>query len=406
MSHHFLVHQFGLFQFKTGNNSAPPTPTARSKVAIFGLDAISRNLFNTRPGSAMGDFFAGSISGKRSRSRSIASRSSMYTHTTTTNVDSLKSSHRSNSTATAATTVSSMDDESLFASRSSKGVKKASRIPHSQGVSPTDLERHHGRNRSDPASRPQSRASSRPPSRCSELEYSDGDDTGTILARPGESMLSEDHIDKQLELARKNSLTQHNKQLPPLNMDVPLDETILEGLQFFLSQRKMQIEFIQQKTLRSLYVNREHRQEILLLPRGKCRLQTDRHLDMDGLSRPLQTTDAYSVHAVLPLSLTIGALSWLTTISLTLTRTWRLSSPPPCRLHTLHPLLLLFHAVNARSSLIPAMETPLRKHSITSSARALLLLPLSHYQSRRKLRCAPQQARQHLSEEAMSEILR
>ncbi|KAF9534699.1 hypothetical protein CPB83DRAFT_780431 [Crepidotus variabilis] len=220
------IHQFGLFQFKTGNNSAPSTPTARSKSAIFGLDAISRNLFNSRPGSAMGDFFAGSISGKRSRSRSAASRSSMYTHSTAT-MDSMKSSHRSNSTATAATTVSSMDGESVFASRSSKGPQKVSRKPPPRAGSP-DSERDCGRSRSDSTSRPPSQNSSRPASRAS-FDYSDGeDDSNTILAKPKAMMPSEDHLDMQLELARQNSLTQHNKHLPPLNMDIPVESTILE----------------------------------------------------------------------------------------------------------------------------------------------------------------------------------
>lgn len=221
-----LVHQFGLFQFKTGGNSIPSTPTARSKVAIFGLDAISRNLFNTRPGS-MSDFFAGSINGKRSRSRSATSRSSMYTQSTTT-LDSTKSSHRSNSTATAATTISTMDEDSFYASRSSKG-KTVSTKSKSRNGSPVDSERGlHSRSHSHngPTSRPHSRASSREP----ELVYSDTeDDAGTILAHTKNVISSDYHLDIQLELARQNSLSQHSKPVVPLHADVPVEETIYEG---------------------------------------------------------------------------------------------------------------------------------------------------------------------------------
>ncbi|KAG5341935.1 hypothetical protein C0989_006778 [Termitomyces sp. Mn162] len=110
------IHQFGFFEFRTDRNSRPSTPTARSRVNIFGLDAISRNLFNTRPGSSMGDFFGGSISGHK-RTKSTTSRSSMYTQTTSTGDSLTKFSHRSASTA--ATSVMD-DDASFFESRSSR----------------------------------------------------------------------------------------------------------------------------------------------------------------------------------------------------------------------------------------------------------------------------------------------
>ncbi|CAA7260055.1 unnamed protein product [Cyclocybe aegerita] len=213
------IHQFGLFEFKTGRNSIPSTPTAKSKVAIFGLDAISRNLFNGRPGS-VGDFFAGSINGhRRHRSRSTTSRSSMYTQTTTT-VDSMKSSHRSSTTA--ATTISSMDDDaSFFASRSSKG-KTVSRRTKSRTGSPSDSDRGSpGRN----GSRPQSRASSRGP----DSEYSDvDDDDNTILARSKDIGSSDYQLAMQLELARQNSLNQHGKRLAPMQIDAPVEATIYE----------------------------------------------------------------------------------------------------------------------------------------------------------------------------------
>jgi len=219
------VHAFGLFDFKTGKNSVPSTPTARSKGAIFGLDAISRNLFNGRPASAMGDFFTGSINGnRRSRSKSTTSRSSIYTQTTST-VDSMKSSHRSNSTVTAATTMSSMDDDSsYFASRSSKG-KKTTR-PLSTGDSPSYSDRGSPMRRSGSMSRPQSRSSARG----LELDYSDNeDDTTAILTQSKDIGTSDRHLALQLELARQNSLAQHGAHLAPPHVDKPIEATIYEG---------------------------------------------------------------------------------------------------------------------------------------------------------------------------------
>ena len=222
----FLVHQFGLFEFKTGKNSLPSTPTHRSKASIFGLDAISRNLFNTRPGSSMGDFFSGSINGhRRHRSRSTTSRSSTYTQTTTT-ADSMKFSHRSNSTATAATTMSTMDDDSsFFASRSSRGKKLSKRSKSS--VDPTsDSERERSPNGSLSRSRSQSRSSSRGP----DPDYSDiEDDNNTVLAKIKEIGSSDYNLAMQLELARQNSLNQHGKRVVPMQLDGPVEATIYEG---------------------------------------------------------------------------------------------------------------------------------------------------------------------------------
>lgn len=222
----FLVHQFGLFEFKTGKNSLPSTPTHRSKASIFGLDAISRNLFNTRPGSSMGDFFSGSINGhRRHRSRSTTSRSSTYTQTTTT-ADSMKFSHRSNSTVTAATTMSTMDDDSsFFASRSSRGKKSSKRSKSS--VDPTsDSERERSPNVSLSRSRSQSWSSSRGP----HPDYSDTeDDNNTVLAKTKEIGSSDYNLAMQLELARQNSLNQHGKRVVPMQLDGPVEATIYEG---------------------------------------------------------------------------------------------------------------------------------------------------------------------------------
>ena len=221
----FLVHQFGLFEFKTGKNSLPSTPTHRSKASIFGLDAISRNLFNSRPGSSMGDFFSGSINGhRRNRSRSTTtSRSSMYTQTTTTE-DSMKSSHRSNSTTTAATTMSTMDDDtSFFSSRSSKGKKLSKR---STSLVDTTSDSEHGSIGNLSRSQPQSRSSSRDP----DPGYSDVEDDSFTILEKSEALGSSDYnLAVQLELARQNSLNQHGKRVAPMQLDAPVEAIIYEG---------------------------------------------------------------------------------------------------------------------------------------------------------------------------------
>ncbi|KAJ3842136.1 hypothetical protein F5878DRAFT_419987 [Lentinula raphanica] len=199
------IHQFGVFQFKTDKNSRPSTPTARSKASIFGLDAISRNLFNARPGSSMGDFFAGSVS-SRKRTKSTASRSSTYTQTTSTGDSSITkfSSSRSNTISTVATTV---DDGSLASSRSRK--------KHDRGRSPgpsSDAESSFSQSLTRSLSRSLSRASkSRSLSRDTDSDYTDIDDDDEQMQDIDRSDLD---IDLQLALARKNSKSQNDRQVP------------------------------------------------------------------------------------------------------------------------------------------------------------------------------------------------
>lgn len=202
------IHQYGLFKFKTSNDSRPATPTAssRSRAHIFSLDVISRNLFNAIPGSSKGDFFGGSISSHR-RSKSSASRSSIYTQTTTTGDGSLtKFSRRSNSTATAPTSLA--DDDSLYASKSSSSRKKLVKRSHSPGTS---------------CSSPLSRQTS--PSRDSSRTsfYSDGEEELPVRQDPSDQDLS-----LRLELARHNSQNQHGKQAVKPSLDRPPEETIYE----------------------------------------------------------------------------------------------------------------------------------------------------------------------------------
>ncbi|KAF8917932.1 hypothetical protein CPB85DRAFT_1284072 [Mucidula mucida] len=212
------IHQYGLFEFRTGRaNSRPSTPTARSKVSIFGLDAISRNLFNSRP---VGDFFAGSINSHR-RSKSTNSRSSTYTHTTTTGDDSLtRFSHRSNSTI--ATTMSTMDDDSFGSNNASptRGVKR--------GYSPVVPERPSSRNSRAP-SRSQSRAPprSRSSSRGGDTDCSDLEEDDSFMATARDMDASERNLALQLKLARKNSKSQYDRA-PSKPLPVPLEAPIME----------------------------------------------------------------------------------------------------------------------------------------------------------------------------------
>ncbi|KAF9464393.1 hypothetical protein BDZ94DRAFT_1161981 [Collybia nuda] len=216
------IHQFGLFDFRTGRNSLPSTPTARSRVAIFGLDAISRNLFNTRPGSSMGDFFGGSINGHK-RTKSTTSRASMYTQSTSTGDGSLmKFSHRSNSTA--ATTVSTMDDDSSFFSSRSSRSKKLLKRGKSPGGSTSDSDRSPSR-----LAQSFSFSRSRSPSRERETDYSDTEnDDSTMLDETKDVDSSERDLAMQLELARRNSKNQHGKQMPSLPIEAPVEATIYE----------------------------------------------------------------------------------------------------------------------------------------------------------------------------------
>ncbi|KAI6130388.1 hypothetical protein EDD16DRAFT_1084414 [Pisolithus croceorrhizus] len=204
------IHQYGLFKFRTGNDSRPATPTAsaRSRAHIFSLDAISRNFFSSRPVSSKSELFGGSISGhRRSRSKSTTSRSSTYTQTTTTGDGSLtKFSCRSGGSAsTAATTMASGEDDSFSVSRSTSSRRKLVK----RGPSPSSA-----RCSPEPLSRPASRSISRD-------NHPIPDDAETSLDR------SEEDLTSRLELARRNS-NQHGKPLPPLRENKQIKETIYE----------------------------------------------------------------------------------------------------------------------------------------------------------------------------------
>jgi len=224
------VHQFGLFKFRTGNVSAPSTPTAitRSRAHIFSLDVISRNLFNTRPGSAKGDFFGGSINGSK-RSKASVGGSSTVTQTTMTAGESLMQfSSRSNSTVTVATTMSAMDNETVFDSGSKSTSRSTSRTKKLlKRKSGSDLEAGSPRRA---GSRPRSHPGSRSTSQERELEYSDLEGDDKALSQWARDMDESDmDLSMRLELARKNSQSQHERQVDPLVLEGPVEETIYEG---------------------------------------------------------------------------------------------------------------------------------------------------------------------------------
>ncbi|THV08384.1 hypothetical protein K435DRAFT_641062 [Dendrothele bispora CBS 962.96] len=218
----FTIHNFGLFEFRTGRNSRPTTPTVRSKVSIFGLDAISRNLFNARPGSAM-DFFSGSVNGRK-RTKSTASRSSTRTRTTSTADSSVtKYSLRSQSTTTAATSV---EDESSIYETPPGTVKK---LQKHRGRSPGGAvsETEASLRRSVTRSSTRSSRASRSMSRDRDSDFTDMDEDDDDFFRNGDFDKSDQDLALQLELARRNSKNQNDRQVrqrPEPPTDVPIYE--------------------------------------------------------------------------------------------------------------------------------------------------------------------------------------
>lgn len=189
----------------------------RSRAAIFGLDVIGRNLFGQ---GIKGDLF-GSVSSSR---RSKSSRSSVYTD------GSLARFSRSNSTTTAATTVSD-GESSLSRNRSTKPstskqqklIKRKSPAPINPEDEPPSLG--HSRTRSAP---------SRARSVDRELTDDDEEHLGKLPApdfnKSGVSDNSEWALSRNLELARRNSQSQNQ----PISrqksfLEEPIEETIYEG---------------------------------------------------------------------------------------------------------------------------------------------------------------------------------
>ncbi|KZT71528.1 hypothetical protein DAEQUDRAFT_110220 [Daedalea quercina L-15889] len=220
------IHQYGLFKFSTGQNSRPTTPTAtRSRAAIFGLDVISRNLFNSRSGAVTNDLFGGSTNSSR-RTRTVASRSSVYTGTMSTvgHGSSLSRFSQATSTLTAAT---SLEDEQSFSgsknsrrsqslSRPKKLVKKTSTPKLDDSVSEPES----SPNRSN--HRPISRSRSEPG------DVRDDEDDAAILHFPAFTDPEDMDLASKLELAQRNRQTQASEHWAHLDLDQPIDENIYD----------------------------------------------------------------------------------------------------------------------------------------------------------------------------------
>ncbi|KAH8118741.1 RhoGEF domain-containing protein [Phellopilus nigrolimitatus] len=230
------IHQYGLFKFSTNNPSRPATPSGgnRSRAHIFGLDAISRNLFGALPGSSRGkDVFGSGSIGSHRRSKSAISRASTIrtdtTGTTTTADSSTKFSSRSNSTA--ATSMSSfVADEESFAGRVSKPRKLVKRSrSRSPGVSLAG-EDSEGESSETPSLRRRARSLS--VSRNDEsVEYSDHEEAelSVLDVRKGHRVSqSEMDLTRRLELARQNSHNHRTQAAMQNTMELPVDETIYE----------------------------------------------------------------------------------------------------------------------------------------------------------------------------------
>ncbi|KZV72156.1 hypothetical protein PENSPDRAFT_371983 [Peniophora sp. CONT] len=218
------IHQYGLFKFRTGKNSAPSTPTAasRSRAAIFGLDTISRNLFGALPGtSSKNDLFGGSINGSR-RSKSTT-RSSTYTQSSDSSLT--RFTHRSNSSS-----MTSVEDESFSSNKSSaysKLLKTRSKSPAPSGSESEGLSRSR---RTHSRSRSRTQSQSREPS---PAPTEDGEE-GTLQPHGVVSDGSDWDLTQRLALARRNSQNQHDnhpKQTSASSSwNEPVEETIYEEI--------------------------------------------------------------------------------------------------------------------------------------------------------------------------------
>ncbi|OCH94313.1 hypothetical protein OBBRIDRAFT_789447 [Obba rivulosa] len=229
------IHQFGLFKFRT-HESRPLTPAStRSRAAIFGLDAISRNLFMPRAGNGRSELFGASVNGhRRAKTTSSASRSSTVTTTATTDGSLSRLSHgRSNSSYTTANTVSSRDDDFLssMSSRRSRSLSRTKKLVK-KGKSPaSEVEG----TESDASPKRTKSMLPRPSTFDPEFKADDGDvsewdDDDQRLSQRHEGMdESERDLAMRLELARRNSRNQHGKQqYISFPTREPLEETILE----------------------------------------------------------------------------------------------------------------------------------------------------------------------------------
>ncbi|KEP51744.1 RhoGEF gef2 protein [Rhizoctonia solani 123E] len=191
------IHQYGLFKFRTGHASAPGTPT-RPRTALFSLDTLS--------------FGSMTMSGRRARSRSVASRNSTL--------------FSSGSASTSATSEESASMGRKFMKRSwSPGPGLGMSVPEGESIGPTSSVGYSVNGRSSPL-----KGRVLPDEDYDACTWDDlGEDADEMDVDVGRDVemdpdTSEYDLTMRLALARQNSKTQEGKsklggkdaELPPL----------------------------------------------------------------------------------------------------------------------------------------------------------------------------------------------
>ncbi|KAJ1308946.1 hypothetical protein OPQ81_004629 [Rhizoctonia solani] len=192
------IHQYGLFKFRTGHASAPGTPT-RPRTALFSLDTLS--------------FGSMSMSNRRARSRSVASRNSTL--------------FSSGSGSTSATSEEGASMGRKFMKRSwSPGPGLGMSVPEAESIGPTSSMGYSVNGRSSPL-----KGRVLPDEDYDACTWDDlGEEAGEMDMDVGEDVdmdpdTSEYDLTMRLALARQNSKTQEvrskadskdTSELPPL----------------------------------------------------------------------------------------------------------------------------------------------------------------------------------------------
>jgi hypothetical protein len=192
----------------------------RSKAGIFGLEAISRNLFNAKSPPSISDIFGGSVASRRTRASTV-SRSNTTASTATSSRDSgsiAQFSQRSRSTAG----TSVYDDDASVASKP-RSISRSRKL-FGRGKSPAlGAESDHERS---PKVKQSPRRLSRAQSEGPAQGWSDGEDDAP-LSRSGPQVNSEWNLRMRLDLARQNSEAQTQSRIR--TMSEPPDMPVYEG---------------------------------------------------------------------------------------------------------------------------------------------------------------------------------
>jgi protein ECT2 len=238
INYHHAVHQFGLFQFKVGPNSRPTTPTAiaMSRVANFGLDALSGLFSPSKSGRDVLGEIGASLAHKRTRSAGppISSMSRSSISMTDMTISTNRFSQRSASTA--ATSISTMDDvESIGSGSGGSGRSRKGLARKFSEASKRKLVKSSARAQSPGTavlSDPEMDRATRSKSPNS-IEETEEEEFRTIMGNRNSWHIdnSDRDLAMRLELARQNSLTQEAKRKLEgvFSVETPVEETIYEG---------------------------------------------------------------------------------------------------------------------------------------------------------------------------------